>query len=306
MGKEAGPLADKVKEAVRKHTSRRRFVLPALRVLFRLGMFLLAVGGCLYGVHVLWSRAIADPRFRLDGETLSLAGAVRECPESVAALEEIGRRFNGRSLLDPLLVSDMETAYGGSVWVKKVTRMRRRFPNRMDVEFLLRLPAAQVWNGNRYWLVDADAVLLPPSGAKAPFPELPEIVGVTAAVISGRPASPGEEWRDEGVIGGLGILGAFWGSPLSDVLPVRRVVVNTGSFQTADRRNRESRRRFEVVSSGGAVVRWGTFNPGELPGELTSAEKLWSLQELLRYEEALRPGVAFDVRTRLPGFSLVE
>ncbi len=299
------PVSEKVRKEMRRRTSRWRLVRPALAFFLRFSLFLLVAGGGLFGIYSLWDRALADPRFLLAGETLALAGAVRECPESVAELEAVGRRFGGRSLLDPLLISDMEQAYGESVWVKQVTRMRRRFPNRMEVEFLLRLPAAQVWQDGRFWLVDSDAALLPVEGSRRAFPSLPEIVGVTANIVGGRP-KPGEAWRDEGVTGGLGILRAFWGSPLADAVPVSRVVVNAGVYRASDGRDREIRRRFEVVTTGGAVVRWGTFNAGDLPGELTSAEKLWSLQELLRTREALKPGVSFDVRTRLPGFSLVE
>jgi hypothetical protein len=221
----------------------------------------------------------------------------------VAELEALGHRFNGRSILDPTLISDMQQAYGGSGWIKKVVKMRRRFPNRVELEFHIRVPAAQVWHDRRYWLVDADATLLPVDGSAKPFPSLPAIVGVTSRVIGGRPAS-GEEWNDEGVRGALGVMRAFWGSPLGETLPVGRVVVNAGAFQEGGAS--EGRRRFEIVSEDGVIVRWGTYNAGNVSGELKSAEKLWNLQELLRSEEALAPGVCFDVRTALPGFTLLE
>ncbi|MCL2000514.1 MAG: hypothetical protein FWG74_03685, partial [Planctomycetes bacterium] len=163
------PVPEKVRKAIRRNTSWRRFIFPSLRFVLRFSLFLIVTGSCFFGIHRLWAMAMHDPRFRLDGETLSLAGAVRECPESVAEIEAIGRGFNGRSLLDPMLIADMEQAYGSSIWIKKVTRMRRIFPNRMEVKFLLRLPAAQVWQNGRYWLVDAEATLLPIQGARQPF-----------------------------------------------------------------------------------------------------------------------------------------
>ncbi len=86
-----------------------------------------------------------------------------------------------------------------------------------------------------------------------------------------------------------------------------RVVVNTGVFKSGGAEVKEIRRRFEVVTESGAVIRWGTFSDFDAPGdELTSAEKMWNLQELLAGEDALRPGVCLDVRTRLPGFSLID
>lgn len=288
-----------------RQMSPMRHAAPLFTTIGRACIFIALLGVCTYGIYLLWDKALGDSRFRMDGDTLALAGAVRECPESVDELEAIGRSFGGRSLLDPLLIADMERAYGGSVWIKKLNRMRRRFPNRMELEFLLRMPAAQVWHNQRYWMVDADAIMLPVEGSPKPFPNLPEIVGVTSKVIESRPMQ-GLAWKDEGVAGALGILHAFWGSPLKESLPVSRIVVNTGVFQGADNKEREIRRRFEVVTTSGVVVRWGTFNPGGLIGELTSSEKLWQLQELLLKEEAMRPGVCFDVRTRLPGFTMVE
>ncbi len=306
MTTQANPLSTTVRKAVRRNTSAGRHIVPALGWLCHMVMFLLLCGGCGFGIWLLWRAALDDPRFRLDGATLGLGGSVRQCPESAEEFRAISRRFNGRSLLDPMLVSDLESAFGGSVWVKRVSRMRRSFPNRIDLELQLRLPAAQVRNNNRYWMVDPDGVLLPVAGSERPFPSLPEIVGATGNTIVGRP-HPGAVWADEGVRGGLGVMRAFWGSPLSEVLPVARVVVNTGVFKAAGGEAKEIRRRFEVVTESGVVIRWGTYNDFGEPGdELTSAEKMWNLQELLAAEEALRPGVRLDVRTRLPGFSLRE
>ncbi len=299
----ARPLSKTVRDAVRRNTSPGRHLAPAFAALAHAFLFLLVCGGCAAGVALLWRAALDDPRFLLDGETLGLGGSVRRCPESVEELRAISLRFSGRSLLDPRLASDLENAYSRSVWVRNVSRMRRNFPNRMDVELQLRLPVAQVRNNRRYWMIDLDGVLLPVRGGADPFGGLPEVAGATANTIGGRP-EPGGVWNDEGVTGALGVMRAFWGSPLSEVLPVARVVVNTGVFGGGSAK--EIRRRFEVVTETGVVVRWGTYN--DLPNggdELTSAEKMWNLQELLSREEALRPGVCLDVRTRVPGYSLL-
>ena len=306
MEAKARPLPEKVGREVRRHKPARRLARRILALLPRLVMFLLATGGCLAGAAWLWRQAWHDPRFRLKWETLGMTGALRECPESMPALAALGLRFEGRSLLDPLLVSDMEKAFGGSVWIRKIVRLRRNFPNRMELEFVLRLPEAQVWHDSQYWLVDREAAILPVAGSLTPFPNLPEIVGITADVIRNRPEL-GQAWRDEGVAGAMGIILAFRGSPLSETLPVEKVLVSAGVFRRGEEnREREKRRRFEVMAAGGTVIRWGTYNPGPAGGEPTSAEKLWELQELLRNPAALKPGVSFDVRTRLSGFTLLE
>jgi hypothetical protein len=300
------PLSKEVKAAVRRQRSLARRAAPWAVKAFHLLMLLVVVGGGVFGMFLLWRRAMADPRFRIKGDLLGLDGTVRQCPEALPELSRIGAGFNGRSLLDPLLVGDLEKAYVDSVWVRRVTRLRRNLPNRINLELELRLPAAQVLAGGRYWLVDVDGVLLPVEGAAKPFERLPEIVGVTSRTIAGKPEKPGGVWNDEGVRGGLGVMRAFWGSPLSEALPVARVVVNTGVFESGTGAGGEIRRRFEVVTPTGAVVRWGTYNPEATGDELTSAEKMFNLESLLRNDDALRPGVCFDVRTRLPGYSLIK
>lgn len=298
-------MTSKVKEVMKKQRLRRRLWVAAAPVFLRLLLMLCVVGGFVGGACLLWYKAANDARFMMDGETLAMAGAVRECPESITELEKIGKRFNGRSLLDPLLLADLEEAYGNSVWIRKINRMRRHFPNRIELEFLIRMPAAQVRQNGLYWLVDAEAVLLPVQGRKEPFPALPEIAEATAGVIGRRPKKAGEKWEDGGVVGALGVMRAFWASPLAQVLPVERVVVVGGAFRDKEDKRRETLRRFEVVSTSGAVVRWGTYNESGVEGELSSGEKLWQLQELLRREDANRPGICFDVRTRLAGYSLL-
>lgn len=305
MTTQVQPLPKKVKDAVKRNISASRFLGPVMLAVFHLLMLALVAAGCVVGGYFLWQHALRDPRFMMDGEMLGIDGSVRECPESVDEIRAIGLRFSGRSVLDPLLVSDLRDAYLESVWVRKVTRLRRSFPNRVDLELLLRIPAAQVYGGGQYWMIDMDGMVLPVEGRRQPFAKLPEIIGVTANVI-GHPPRPGEKWTDEGVRGGLGILQTFWASTLYESLPVTRIVVNAGVFQDEEKQIREIRRRFEVVTAPGAVVRWGTYNIDHDPAELTDAEKIWNLQELLRTNDAMRPGVCFDVRTRLPGFSVYE
>ncbi|MDR1612744.1 MAG: hypothetical protein LBT97_08160 [Planctomycetota bacterium] len=297
-------MTKKVKEVIQRQKARRGYLYAAVPGALSFIMMFLVLAAAGFGVFMLWKRALGDPHFHMRGDTLALAGGVRECPESIGELQSIGKSFDGRSLLDPKLLADIEKRYGESYWIKKITVMRRHFPNRIEIGFLIRIPVAQIWSGDRYWMVDNECRLLPVAGSRDPFPGLPEIIGATAGVIS-KPPEVGDAWGDEGVSGALGLMRSLWASPLSEQLPIDRVVVIGGTFRDKDGKSVERRRRFELVVAGGAVVRWGAFNAGDLDGEPTSSEKLWQLHQLLLREEALRPGICFDVRTRLPGYTLV-
>ena len=298
------PMPKRVGTEGRRHKPLHRLARKAFFLSFSLFMFLLAVGGAIAGAALLWREAVRDPRFHLDGDILGRYGALRECPESVNELAAVGRRFNGRSLFDPSLLPDLEREFGRSVWIKKMLRLRRAFPNRVEMEYVLRLPAAQVCRDSRYWLIDGEGILLPTEGAAKPFQKLPIITGVAAATFLPGPR-PGEIWRDEGITGALEIIRSFWASPLYETLPVEKVVVSSGSFRQGVR-DREKRRRYEIVAAEGIIIRWGTHNPANGDGEPSTAEKLRALGELLAAPEAMEPGICLDVRTRLPGFTLLK
>ena len=256
-----------------------------------------------FGIFFLWQKALLDPRFSMGGETLSITGSARECPESLADFKKLGQRFDKRNLLDPALLSDIRLAYAEVPWVKRIVGIRRMFPNRVEVEFLLRIPVAQVKYQDQYWLIDYDAFVLPTASSKKKFSSLPEITGATPQVITDKPVQ-GKFWNDTGISGALGIMRAFWASPMGEILPVKTVIINGGTFSDALRREQFKLPRYEIETFSGALVRWGTFNPGVIKNELTTGEKLWNLQELVRREEALKPGICFDVRTKISGYSL--
>ncbi|MDR0363049.1 MAG: hypothetical protein LBJ46_10265 [Planctomycetota bacterium] len=295
-------MTKKVKEAMNRQKARRGYLHAAVPGALSLFMMLLVVLPVAFGSYLLWRKALKDPQFHMKGDTLALAGGVRECPESIHDLQAIGKSFDGRSLLDPRLLSDIEKRYSESYWIKRITVMRRHFPNRIEIGFLIRRPAAQVWSGESYWLVDIEGRLLPVEGSRHPFEAVPEIIGATAGVI-GKPPAVGAVWADEGVLGALGMMRSFWASPLAEQLPIERVIVVGGIYRDQGGGEVARRRRFEAVVADGAVVRWGTYNERDLEGELTTGEKLWQLHQLLLREEALTPGICFDVRTRLPGFT---
>jgi hypothetical protein len=101
------------------------------------------------------------------------------------------------------------------------------------------------------------------------------------------------------------IIRAFWNSPLSEIVPVEKVLVTAGVFRHRDREV-EKCRRFEVVSRAGTVIRWGAFNSDRLGDEPITVEKLEALKGSLGSRGTLLPGVSFDIRTRLPGFTIIE
>jgi len=275
------------------------------RHLGRMLPLLLLLASAAYGIVTLWQTAMADPRFRVGGETVSLSGAAEYCPAAREEIRRLGLQAAGRSVLDPWLLADLRRAYEASPWVKRVCRLARIFPDRVAVDFVLRMPVAQVASHGWYWLIDAEGVLLSVPGSEKPHAGLPEIVGNLPGMLSRQPAY-GQMWSDVAVMDALGLLRVLRDSPLSEALHVRRLIVHRGSFLDTLECRRQHRPRLDIQTREGILVRWGTFNSADLPEELLNSEKLAMLRSLLSQDFVTTPGICLDVRTRVPGYAMPQ
>ena len=102
----------------------------------------------------------------------------------------------------------------------------------------------------------------------------------------------------------LSVLRTLGDSAVAEDLHVRRILVHRGSFLDSLRRRRQDRPRLDLETREGILVRWGTFNAGELPEEVRSDEKIAMLQKLMARDLSTARGICLDVRTRVPGFRL--
>jgi hypothetical protein len=118
---------------------------------------------------------INDPRFALNGPegaaetpTLEVAGAAHA---SHRAIQAVFAGDSGRSVY-MLPLADRRIALRTVDWVKDVS-IARIWPNRIVVRILERKPVAFVATAaNRFGLIDADGVILPPAADRFTFPVL--------------------------------------------------------------------------------------------------------------------------------------
>lgn len=261
---------------------------------------LILFGVVTYGSAHLWQDALLDPAYQLQ-PSLALGPESNIPTEAVHAYQQLAAKAAGRSLLHPHLLRDLQREYEACVWVRSVHRMERVFPNQVAIEFVPRLPVAQVWHRGYYWLVDGDGLMLPVQGLMKPRPELPVIAGV----VHTRPAD-GQAWRDPGVRGALGVMTALEASPIREDLPLVKIQVLRTSYLDALQQQRESRPRFELHTRNGVRILWGTYNEGELPEEILTSEKIATLRKILARGLPLQPGLSLDIRTREVGYTVEQ
>lgn len=267
--------------------------------LVRMAPLCIIFGAAGYGLNDLWSRATQAERFRVQ-PAVALTPAPNTRPEAARSFRALGDYVAGRSVLDPLLLHDLKEEYLRCPWVKRIVSLQRIFPGQVSVEFVARNPYAQVLKGGYYWLIDDEGVMLPVEGVREVRPGMPVIRGD----IDTRPHD-GAVWDDAGVLGALHALLTIRGSALVQAVPITEIVVSRAEYLDRLSRPGRSRPRLELLTADGLSILWGTAAE-DYPGELKDAEKLALLRQLVVEARAEGQARQLDVRTRIPGFTLVQ
>lgn len=274
-----------------------RAVVAAAGLAIRCLPLFFILAGVGYGCWHLWRLGLEDRAFRIL-PSMVVSDQSPCHPEANGEFSRLSDLSAGRSLLDPLLLSSIRDQYARSVWVKKVCRVERVFPNQVMVEFIPRRAFVQARQNGYYWLVDDENVLLPVDGTQAARAQLPVVEGD----LADRPRY-GEKWNDPGVTAATDALAAIENSPLAAQLPVRTITVRRSAFLDSKKQAHRSRPRLEIRTHTDINILWGC-GPDGYPGEITTADKIVMLRQLLSQPPANRRKISLDVRTAVPGYKL--
>ena len=213
------------------------------------------------------------------------------------------------SLFAPKLTERIYAALVQSPWLRPgapgegpPVRVRRRFPNRLEIRLRLRQPAFRVADPKYTYLVDDEGVVLDPTIFRV-TDALKERPVLRFSFDPGVP-EPGKRWADEGVRGAMHLLRVLDDSALLGGFAVAEVLIDEAARGTTG-----SHRLLALVPSGGGRIIWGSPPfPGKIPSpaEATPEEKFRNLVEVLpRYKGAL-PQFVVDLRLRTPTVRPVE
>ncbi|MCC7474749.1 MAG: hypothetical protein IT425_05095 [Pirellulales bacterium] len=243
-------------------------------------MFILAIGGV---AHVVWRYVAPDlagePRFVLTAEHVHATTQPPWIRTNVTEKALRDSNLVGRvSVLGNWddLARRVKDAFEFQPWVARVNRITRTPPRDVHVELVYRKPVAAVESrdasGIAFMPIDESAVRLPEGDfTDAERRYLPRIAGVT-----GRPLV-GDRWEDPRVVGG-----AKLASQLADIWGKLRLVEIIANIQSSPN-GFDQRYRYEIVTSGGTRIVWGS-TPGE---ELAGVESPFSQKRrrLIEYAE---------------------
>ncbi|MFH1022914.1 MAG: hypothetical protein V1809_05955 [Planctomycetota bacterium] len=258
-----------------------------------------AVLAVLLVVEVAAARVRGLPVFRVDASRITLGGRpawVGACLE-----DEIVRALRAEgvvSLADPRLTARVANIFRACPWVKRVSRVGKRFPAELELDVEIRRPAACVRMKTRDILLSEDGVVLPwrhyqPSPGLA----LPAITGVASA-----PPAEGKPWTGQDVGDALALLRRLGEEGMIHSYAITGVdVSNFGG--------RRDGRASEVVlwTRHRGYIKWGApLAREERFGHLDAVEKIRKLRGLIEEQPRLAEGgwsyidIRFDDAAILP------
>lgn len=255
------------------------------------------------GAHFLWRNTAAtishSPQYVLTAENIHLTPPpawIRTDIKSKALRD--ANLVGSLSLLDNWdeLARRVKEAFEFQPWIASVERITRQLPRSLNVEVTYRKPVAAVEssdeNGVMYLPIDEHAIRLPEGDlTEAERRYLPRISNIT-----GRPLV-GDRWNDDRVLGG-----AKLAMNLADVWKTLQLVEIIATQQASSESPKNSF-RYELVTTGGTRIVWGTTPGDEIAGgESPFPEKR---QRLLEYAtqhgklESIDGPAVLDVRSEL-------
>ena len=259
-------------------------------------------------VEMFWSKALHSDFFAvsvprpdtpewLDGDVVWRA---------IQDDEYLSRRH---STLEPDLERRVAERLAEIPWVKYVIRVKKTYPNRLDIKLEYRRPVAEVVEKGVWYLVDEDGVCLGPEeknyysfGKLYGYEELPSIQG---AIKEGTKMKPGHKWSNEAVASGAR-LAATLVPLLKKIASMKKagtavesiVAVDVSNFGGRVKKDRSS----VVLLTTNKEIRWGHTAVNAGPDEQGQKEKLTELTKFydksptLEKYNGVRFGRIIDIR----------
>ena len=171
----------------------------------------------------------------------------------------------GREWTDDRLCGEMAARIAGNGWVSRVNFVRRTGGGRFEISCRYRIPAALVQQGDKFYLVDSEAVRLP--GVYVAHPAWRLIDGVA------KPApQAGALWEGEDIRAALAVLSAVKDEPFG------RQIIGVAVANFGARRDPRACHIELMTDQAGGRIRWGSALGSELE-ENGVQEKLALLRE---------------------------
>ena len=197
------------------------------------------------------------------------------------------------SLLDTDAAKMVAAALLANPMVRKVTSVKREFPDRVRAKVELREPVALVLRGNRYYMVDAEGTRLPGEFRSRSAVDLDLML---VAYVRSTPPPAGKIWDDPAVVEASRLAGFL--KDHGDLVKKARITAIDSSNVGGRRSPREP--EITLLTADHTKIFWGrsvyTHNVTELPG----ADKIANLKKVIEETGRLADKEYVDLRFANP------
>jgi hypothetical protein len=243
---------------------------------------LMALGAVSLLVQLIWTRAQDSATFRVNTsqwrspipQYITLTQA-----DLSARLHEDAYLAARHSIFDKDLPTNIARRYETLPFVRKVTRVDKRYPNTVRVDVEWRTPMGRVQAGEGAYLVDGDGVLLDPAIYDESKLEYPPLIIQSVAAVESVP-SCGAPWPNEDVVAAAK-MAEFLQPLFGDLLRMQKdrqvdmiTAIDVRNFGT------DAKSRILLLTAGGKVFKWGNPVGAESANEPRAATKLANLRKL--------------------------
>ncbi len=287
MAKESNDTWSSLREAGRR-TSDFLFQGKATGIL--LLVLIVALTGVV--IHLVKARLLLSEHFRVDPSAVRFGDLPTWAPERIAS--ELRQRCKGlpaRPILDPLLEAELRDVLSGHPWVESVSAIRRRYPNFIEADLVLRRPLARVDVRSRTLTVDREGTVLEDTPAGVP-PGIVYVLRATPAA-AGLIPKPGSKFTAAPILHGVTVARELSAHPDHGIAPLLR-----GCEIDVSNVGRRDVPEITIRLASGTDVRWGSAPGSELgPIEIPVRGKLDSLRNVDDKYPGLRGVKWIDVTT---------
>ena len=239
---------------------------------------LVMVGASLY----VRDHVEADGRYRVTRESiLKLTPPAGLSAMAMADLARLPVPEKGFSMFEPQLVPSLVAMFERLAWVRGVRRVDLRFPAQLEIDLVVRQPAAGLRHGNRSFLIDEQGMVLPQQCYEPNQPESLRLPVIVNADLGRRRVREGELLEHVPVRHGVAVALALRAPDFDDLWrePVHIDVANVDG--RVDPRCSEI-----VVRAGATTVEWGRSALSRKP-HIPVSDKIAKLRGLLKREPNL-------------------
>ncbi len=282
---------------------RRRLQRSRRDALVTTGVLLLAAAvaaaGGVVGLAKLWRATTRMEEFLVRPWEVSISSSwvvPAELKKDFQRTDATGILSRQVSIFETDLALKVAQAYSRSPWVRRVTSVRKVFPNRLDVKLELREPYALVTYGGKTYCVDQDGVVLTRRIYDLRPRRLVSLRPLVALRSASAPPPAGRLWDDVAVRGGLSMV-RLCRKQFAGKVGIRSVEVDTLA-----RTGRERVATAHLQLDAGPRVRWGRVPDGpESAAEIPAHRKTALLLALVEKEGTdLGRLQSIDVRWNAP------